>query len=236
MTEIGIGVIGWGFMGRTHTFGAMNMPLFYDGLPFKARLAAVCSRRMESALQAQQELGFAFATDDYHQLLAREDVQAVSICTPNNLHEEMVLAALKAGKHVYVDKPLSITYDSARIMAEAAEQSGVVNQMAFHNPFFPCVKRAKELIEEGRLGRIVSFRVEYLHSGSIGQEKPIGWKSNAEICGAGVLFDLGAHTLQMLEHLASPIAKLTCCILRASARMASPLPCWATMRRTCCVS
>ena len=118
MKQIGIGVIGWGFMGRTHTFSIKTMPLHYN-LDFEPRLIGICSRRLEKAEQAAREQGFKYAVDDYHKLLADPEIDVVSICTPNNLHEQMALDAIAAGKSVYIDKPLSINYESARRIADA---------------------------------------------------------------------------------------------------------------------
>ncbi len=205
--EIGVGIIGWGFMGRTHAYAAMNLPLFYPGAP-KPVLRAVASRRLSSAEEAQRDGGFAFATDDWRELLAREDVQAVSVCTPNALHEEMAIEALRAGKHVYIDKPLAVTAESAKRIADAASQSAGISQMAFHCRFFPCVMRAKRLIGEGRIGRVIGFRIAYLHSGSVDLAKPAGWKSDGEQ--GGVLLDLASHALDMLTYLGGDIGEVLC--------------------------
>ncbi len=204
---IGIGVIGWGFMGRTHALAARNLPLFYPGV-IVPRLVAVASRRMESALEARRDAGFEFASDNWRDLLARDDVQAVSICTPNPLHEEMAIAALKAGKHVYIDKPLSTDAASASRIEDAARGTGLTAQLAFHLRFMPSVMRAKQLMDEGRIGNVLSFRAAYLHSGSVDPDRPAGWKSDAD--GAGVMLDLGSHLLDMIEYLAGEIETIQC--------------------------
>lgn len=207
MQTIGIGIIGWGFMGRTHAFAARNLPLFYPGVA-RPELICVASRRMESAKEAQETMGFTHATDDWRELLAREDVQAVSICTPNDLHEDMFIAALQAGKHVYLDKPMTTDYACASRMLAAQKDSPLCVQMAFHNRFFPCTMRAKQLVDEGRIGRILTFRITYLHSGNIDGEKPAGWKS--EKGSAGVMLDLGSHALDMLSFLGGQVKSLFC--------------------------
>ena len=123
MKTIGVGLIGWGFMGRTHAHALQSIPLFYPGADFRVRRVCVCSRRMEMARQAAQDAGFERWTDDYRQLLTDPEIDAVSVCTPNELHEEMVVALLKAGKHIYVDKPLAVTAESADRIAAAARES-----------------------------------------------------------------------------------------------------------------
>lgn len=205
---IGIGIAGWGFMGRTHAYAALNIPLFYEGLPFRPVLRAVCSGHVENAKMAQEELGFARACDSFEELLALPGVDVVSICTPNALHEQMALQAFAAGKAVYLDKPVSVDGPSAARVAAAG--AGRMVQVAFHNRFFPCALRAKQLVEEGRLGKLLNFRIQYLHSGSVDEERPVNWKSDRQICGGGVLLDLGSHALDMLVHLAGPVESLCC--------------------------
>ena len=123
MRTIGIGLIGWGFMGRAHTHALKSISLFYPGAGFRVRLAHVCSRRAEKAREAAEAEGYARWTDDYRALLADPEVEVVSICTPNELHEEMAVAALRAGKHVYIDKPLAVTAESAARIAQAAQDA-----------------------------------------------------------------------------------------------------------------
>lgn len=209
MKQIGIGVIGWGFMGRTHTFSIKTMPLHYN-LDFEPRLIGICSRRLEKAEQAAREQGFKYATDDYHKLLADPEIDVVSICTPNNLHEQMALDAIAAGKNVYIDKPLSINYESARRIADAARAAGVKAQLALNNRFFPSTMLAHELVTSGKLGRVTSFSAEYLHSGSVDPDRPIGWKQDYDACGGGVLLDLGSHALDLVIWMCGKVDSIDC--------------------------
>lgn len=198
MKTIKIGIIGWGFMGRTHAHALRAMPLFYPGAGFRAEIAGICSRRLEKAREAAEELNVPYYTDDYRQLLAREEIDAVSVCTPNALHEEIALAALKAGKHLYIDKPLADTAQGARRIADQAKESGVFTRMVFNNRYLPVTLRARELVDQGRIGRVLSFEGRYLHSGSIDPNKPIGWKQTLQ---GGVLLDLGSHVLDLITWL-----------------------------------
>lgn len=198
MKTIKIGIIGWGFMGRTHAHALRAMPLFYPGAGFRAEIAGICSRRLEKAREAAEELNVPYYTDDYRQLLAREEIDAVSVCTPNALHEEIALAVLKAGKHLYIDKPLADTAQGARRIADQAEKSGVFTRMVFNNRYLPVTLRARELVDQGRIGRVLSFEGRYLHSGSIDPNKPIGWKQTLQ---GGVLLDLGSHVLDLITWL-----------------------------------
>ena len=207
MRTISIGVIGWGFMGMTHTYALRGIPLLYPNAGFEIRLACICTRRIEKAREAMQACGFERCTDDYRELLAMEDIDVVSICTPNEAHEEMAIAALKAGKHVYIDKPLAITAESAKRIAEAAAEADVLTRCVFNNRYFPATLRAKQLIEEGRIGNIMQFNARYLHSGSIDPNKPIGWKQQMQ---GGVLLDMGSHVLDLVTWLIGYPKKALC--------------------------
>ena len=201
MKEIGIGIVGYGFMGRTHTYAYKTIPLYYDNLPFVPKLLGVCNRTKAKAQYACQANGFAFATDEVDELLDLEGIDAVSVCTPNPDHFGTVMKAIRAGKHVYCDKPLAVSADEARQLADAAVHAGVTAQVALQNRFFPATLRAKQLMEEGRIGRITSFHGAYLHSGSVDPAKPIGWKQDHALAVGGVLFDLGSHILDLLYWL-----------------------------------
>ena len=207
MKTIGIGLIGWGFMGRTHTHALRDLALYYPDIDFRVKLAHVCSRRLEKAREAAELAGFARYTDDYRELLADPEVDVVSICTPNDQHEEMAIAALKAGKHVYIDKPLSVTFESAARIAEAAKNAPGSTRMVFNNRYTPAVMRAKELVDEGRIGDVLSFQARYLHSGSIDPNKPIGWKQQLQ---GGVILDLGSHALDLLTWMLGYPSKVFC--------------------------
>ena len=215
MRTIGIGVIGWGFMGRMHTQALRSIPLYYPGIDFQIRLVCVCARHMARAEAAAREACFERFTDDYRALLAMPEIDVVSICTPNDQHERMAIDALLAGKHVYIDKPLSVNGESAERIARAAAEAGVFTRMVFNNRYFPATMRAKQLVEEGRIGDILGFSARYLHSGSIDPNKPIGWKQAAQ---GGVLLDLGSHALDLITWLAGYPRRVQCAMRTLYAR------------------
>lgn len=195
MKTIRYAVIGWGFMGRTHAQAARGVPLYYKDLDFRPELSAVCSRRQSSVDDALSAFDFKKSTLDWHDIINDPEIDAVSICTPNAMHEEIAIEALKAGKHVYVDKPLADNYESAKRIAEAAAQSKGKSMIVFNDRFFPSTLRAKQIAEEGKLGEITGFSCRYLHSGSLDANKPAGWKQLAE---GGVLNDLAVHALDLI--------------------------------------
>jgi predicted dehydrogenase len=199
--EIGVGIIGYGFMGKAHTYGYKTIPLYYPDLPFRTKLVGICDVSLPNALAAKKYNDFEFATDNAEDIFSRDDIHVVNICTPNIFHKADIVKAINSGKAVYCDKPLTVGYDEISDILSSLEKKSVVNQMALQYRFYPATMRAKELIEEGRLGRILSFRASYLHSGSVDPDKPIGWKQDKKIGGGGVLFDLGSHVLDLLYHL-----------------------------------
>ncbi len=207
MKTIGVGIIGWGFMGKTHAQALRSLALFYPGAPFRVALRCVCARHIENARAAMDAAGFERCTYDYRRLLDSPDIDVVSICTPNECHEEMAVAALRAGKHVYIDKPLAVTADGARRIAEAAEAAPGFTRVAFNNRYLPATLRARQLVEEGRVGRVLTFSARYLHSGSIDPNRPAGWKQGLQ---GGVLLDLGSHALDLLTWLAGYPRRVLC--------------------------
>jgi predicted dehydrogenase len=170
----------------------------------------VATSRRETAEAARQALGFGFATDDWRELISRPDIAIIHVCTPNKFHKEQVLAALAAGKHVYCDKPLCMDRAEADEIAAALSTARTTHQMVLHNRFFPATLRAKQLAEAGFLGEVLSLRAAYLHAGSADPAAPLRWKLDASLSGGGVLLDLGSHALDLVQHLAGPLAVVDC--------------------------
>lgn len=208
MKEIRIGIIGFGFMGKTHTYGYKTIPLYYSNLPFKIKLVGVCDAVKSVAEAAKDSLDFEFATDKPEDIFNRDDIDVIDICTPNIYHKDGVLKALKAGKHVYCDKPLATSFEETKEITEVLSQYNAVTQMALQYRFFPATMRAKELLNDGKVGKIMSFRTCYLHSGSVDPKKPIGWKQDKKFGGGGVLFDLGSHALDIMYYLLGEYASV----------------------------
>jgi predicted dehydrogenase len=204
----GVGIIGAGFMGRTHTYNYVNMPLFYDNLPFRPELVGICNRTLSKAETLHEDFGYAFATSDYRDLLERDDIHVIDVCTPNNVHREQIIASLEAGKHVYADKPLCITDEEAEDIVRVHERSGLIAQMAFHNRFYPWSKKIKGLVDEGFFGRIISFRITYYHSSNIKTKKFRGWRQDRALSGGGTLVDMGSHALDLIYHLLGEYERL----------------------------
>jgi predicted dehydrogenase len=208
MPKTRIGLIGYGGIGRVHAAAYRAIPFHY-GLPADSiEIAGVATTRRETAARAAAEIGCDFFTDDYRELLARDDIDAVDISTPNNSHYEIVLAAAAAGKHIYCEKPLAITALEAVNMAQAVDAAGLKAQVTFNFRHFPAVMRARQLIDEGFLGRIFSFRGRYHRSSYIDSNKPMSWRLERAVTGGGALFDLGSHILDLLYYVLGEFASV----------------------------
>ncbi len=195
-----IGMVGFGSMGKTHAYAIANLAYYFGDLPFRAYVDGICTTSFERSVALCEQYHLGTPAHDFEELIAREDIDIIDICTPNTLHTDMVLRALKAGKHVLCEKPLCVTMQEATRIAEAERESGRICGMVFNNRFMAPMLRAKQLIDEGRLGRILSFRVNYEHNSSTFPDRAPGWKQTAEQ-GGGVLFDLGSHVIDLIRHL-----------------------------------
>lgn len=207
--KLGIGMLGFGSMGKTHTYALKNLPFFYPALPFEAELAGVCTRTPEKAEYAKNTFGYRIATTNEDDLIYSDEIDIIDISTPNIYHFDTLMKAIDAGKHIYCEKPLCISYEEAKRIEQAAKEKGIIFGMVFNNRFIPAVMRAKQLIDEGRIGRILSFSASYFHSSATDVNKKAGWKQNRDICGGGVLFDLGSHVIDLVQHLCGGISTVS---------------------------
>lgn len=203
MRTYGVGMIGYGFIGKVHTHAHRSLPLFYDPLPAQTRLVGVCTATPQSGQKAQEQAGFEFATTDYRDLLARDDIQIIHICTPNDAHKVAVMDALRAGKHIYCDKPLALNLEEAEEIIALAKTVSTIQQMTFNYRFVPAMLRARQLVESGFLGDLFSFRAAYLHAGYIDPARPYTWRLDRARSGGGAIADLGAHVIDLVRFLLS---------------------------------
>jgi predicted dehydrogenase len=203
-----IGLIGYGGIGRIHALGYRAIP-FYYALPHDAiQVAAVATTRAETAEVAAREIGCDSWTADYRELFTRQDIDAIDCCTPNDSHEKVLVAAARAGKHIYCDKPLSMGIADGQRIVAAARGANILGGMTFNVRFYPAMQRAKQLMEEGFVGRIFSFRGRYYRSSYIDPLKPTSWRLSRERSGGGALLDLGAHVLDLLYYLLGDFASV----------------------------
>ncbi|MDD2480043.1 MAG: Gfo/Idh/MocA family oxidoreductase [Victivallaceae bacterium] len=195
-----VGLIGFGFIGKVHAYGHINLPMFFDQSQFSTRITHVCTSRQTSADKAAEQLGAVVAVTDYHEITENPDIDIVHICTPNHLHKDALLSAIKNNKHIYCDKPMVVDMKEAEEIKEALKNYTATAQMTLQNRFFPATIRAKQLIAENRLGQILEFRACYLHSGSADPKAPLKWKLSAD-AGGGVIADLASHVMDLIHFL-----------------------------------
>ena len=205
--EIGVGLVGYKFMGRAHSNAYRQVGRFFDPGLFP-RMRAICGRDEASVRDAAASLGWEGYETDYRRLLERDDIGLVDVATPGNTHHEVAIAALEAGKHVLCEKPLANTLDEAREMQDAARAAGTINMVCFNYRRAPAVQLAKRLIEEGRLGEIRHWRAFYLQDFILDPELPLIWRFRREVAGSGALGDLGAHLVDLAHFLVGPITRV----------------------------
>ena len=194
--EYRVGIIGAGFIAKVHAYGYMNIPLFYDQQEFHPRIVAVCAAHRESAEKFARQVGAERAVTDFREITEDPEIDIVDIATPNARHLEAILSAMSCGKHIYCDKPMTASMEEARQVEAAAKHYSGTMQMVLQNRFFPATMRAKQLIDEGRIGEILDFRGAYFHSGSSDPQAPFKWKLEA-----GTVADLGSHILDLMDCL-----------------------------------
>lgn len=207
MTKVmNVAMIGGGFMGKAHAMAYASMPMFFWPAPAIPHRKVVVDVSDGAAEAARQRFGFDEASSDWRAVVARPDIDVVDICTPNNVHAEIAIAAAKAGKHIICEKPLARTVEEARAMAEAVKQAGVIHMVAFNYRRTPAVALARRYIEEGRIGRILNFRGTYLQDWSADENGPLSWRFQKKIAGSGTVGDIATHVVDLAQYLAGPIA------------------------------
>jgi len=203
--EIGVGILGYAFMGKAHTNGYKKMPIFFYPPPAIPRLIAICGRTEEAVAEAARRYGFETYYTDWKKLIADERIEIVDNCLPNNMHAEPCIAAAEAGKNVLCEKPLAATLEDARAAYEAVEKAGVKNMVAFNYRFVPAIRLAKKLIDEGFIGKILQYRAVYLQEWIMDPNFPLVWRLRKSVAGSGALGDLGAHIIDLARFLVGDI-------------------------------
>lgn len=209
---LNIGMIGYGFMGRAHSNAYRRVNNFFD-LEYQPVLKAVCARSADKAKAFADKWGYESVETDWHKLVERKDIDAIDICTPNNTHAEIALAAAKAGKMILCEKPLAMNGPEGLKMVEAVEKAKVPNMVWYNYRRVPAVTLAKQLIDEGRLGKIFHYRANFLQDWTISADLPQGgaglWRLDVAAAGSGVSGDLLAHCIDTALWLNGGISTLS---------------------------
>ncbi len=198
MKKLNVGLIGYGFMGRTHSNAFRKVNNFFD-LPYQPVLKAVCARDEQKARPFATKWGWESVETDWRRLIERPDIDLIDICSPNNTHAEIAIAAAKAGKMIMCEKPLSMDGKEGEQMVKVIEKAKVPNMVWYNYRRVPAVTLAKQLIDEGRLGRIFHYRAKFLQDWTISKDLPQGgaglWRLDVKVAGSGVTGDLLAHCI-----------------------------------------
>lgn len=212
LEPLNVGIVGYGFMGRAHANAFQQVNHFFD-VPFRPVLKAACGRNAGQVKEFAERWDCAHVETDWRQLVKRKDIDLIDICTPNNTHAEIAIAAAQAGKLVLCEKPLAMNAAEAEKMVEAVEKANVPNMVWYNYRRVPAVTLAKQLIDAGKLGRIFHYRAVFLQDWTISPELPQGgaglWRLDAGAAGSGVTGDLLAHCIDTAMWLNGPIGSLT---------------------------
>ena len=209
--KLNIGLIGYGFMGRAHSNAYAQVNKFFD-LGYEPVLKAACARKEDKLKPFAENWGWESMESDWRKLIARDDIDVVDISVPNNLHRDIAVAAAQAGKMILCEKPLAMNAAEGLEMTEAVEKAGVANMVWFNYRRVPAISLAKQLIDEGRLGRIFHYRAKYLQDWTINENVPLGgqtlWRLDIDAAGSGVTGDLLAHSIDTAIWLIGGVDKV----------------------------
>ena len=210
--SLNIGMVGYGFMGRTHSNAFSQAPHFFD-LGYKPVLKTICARNAEKAKDFADQWGYESSVTDWRRLVDDTSIDLIDIASPNDTHMEIAIAAAQAGKMVMCEKPLGRNAAESARMVEAVERAGVPNMVWYNYRRVPAVTLAKQLIDEGRLGKIFHYRAKFLQDWTISKDLPQGgtglWRLDAKVAGSGVTGDLLAHCIDTALWLNGPMDKVT---------------------------
>ena len=206
--EIGVGLISVGWMGKVHSRAYQSVPVIYPELGIKPRLVIAADTAKDRVDYAINTLGYESGTLDYHEVLKHPDVEVVSICAPNFLHAEIGIAAAKAGKAFWIEKPVGRSAQETESVEKAALEAGVVTSIGFNYRHVPAVEYAKSLIASGELGEITNVRGTFFADYSADPKGALSWRFIRSLAGSGVLGDLMGHLADLMHYVVGPIEQV----------------------------
>lgn len=203
-----VGLIGAGFMAKAHSIAYAGMPMFFWPAPALTYKKTIADLTQERADNAAAQFGFEKGTDNWKDIINDPEIEIVDICTPNDSHAEIAIAAAEAGKHILCEKPISRTLDEAKQMHAAAKKANVTNMLAFNYRMTPAIQLAKKYIEEGALGKILDFRGTYLQDWSADPDSPLSWRFQKKVCGSGAFGDIATHVVDIMRFLVGDFSEV----------------------------
>ncbi|MFC4873211.1 Gfo/Idh/MocA family protein [Negadavirga shengliensis] len=198
--ELNIGIIGTQFMGKAHSNAYRQVPRFFN-IPINLHLHTACGRNKAALDQFAQKFGWDRAETDWEKIMEDETINIVDIAAPNDLHMPIAKAAAKAGKHILCEKPIALNLIEAKEMYQSAQKAGVIHMMVFNYRFVPAIALAKQLIEEGKIGKIHHFNGVYYQDWLVDPNFPITWRHDAKTSGSGAHGDMNAHIVDLARFL-----------------------------------
>lgn len=202
--EIGIGIVGTKFMGRAHSHAFIDVAHFFE-LPVRPALRAACGRNADDLARFAQQFGWQSVETSWERLVSRDDIDVVDICTPNALHRQIAVAAARAGKHILCEKPLAMNAAEARQMLDAVRQAGVCHMVAFNYRRAPAIALAKQLIDQGKLGKIWHFNAVYYQDWLVDFNCPFLWRHDIGQAGSGAHGDMNSHIVDLARYLVGEV-------------------------------
>lgn len=211
-SKLNIGLVGYGFMGRAHSNAFRKVAQFFP-LDVQPVLKAAAARNKEKIEAFAAQWGYESTETDWRKLIDRKDIDAIDIASPNDTHAEIALAAAKAGKIVFCEKPLGRNPAESEKMTKAVEKAQVPNMVWYNYRRIPAVTLAKQLVDEGKLGRIFHYRAKFLQDWTISEELPQGgaglWRLDVSVAGSGVTGDLLAHCIDSAIWMNGPVTEVS---------------------------
>jgi len=212
MKKLNIGMVGYGFMGRTHSNAFRQAPRFFD-VPYEPVLKTLCARNKARADAFAAKWGYETVATDWRAVVESKDIDLIDIASPNDTHAEIAIAAAKAGKAVMCEKPLGRNAAESAAMTKAVEAAGVANSVWYNYRRVPAVTMAKQMVDEGKLGRVFHYRAKFLQDWTISADLPQGgeglWRLDVSVAGSGVTGDLLAHCIDSAMWLNGPIDEVS---------------------------
>lgn len=205
--KVRIGMIGYKMMGKAHSHAYRDIPFYFD-TDVVPVLQAISGRDEQGVRRAAEKMGWASVEMDWHHLVERDDIDVIDIVSPNNTHADIAIAAAKAGKHIICEKPLALSVEQAQQMLDAVNKAGVVHMVCHNYRFAPAVQYAKQLIKQGKLGRIYHVRATFLQDWLMDPGYPLVWRLRKDVSGSGTLGDLGSHIIDLARFLVGEFSEV----------------------------
>jgi predicted dehydrogenase len=208
MARVNVALIGYAFMGRAHSNAYRQVSRFFSP-KLSPVMKVICGRNAKNVKVAADHLGWEEAATDWQEVVARKDIDIIDVSTPGDSHAEIAIAAAKAGKVVFCEKPLANTVKEAERMLDAVQKAGVIHMVCHNYRRAPAVMLAKQLIEDGKLGQIYHYRGTYLQDWIVDPKFPLVWRLRKEAAGSGALGDIASHSLDLARFLVGEITEVT---------------------------